>query len=159
MVLHSKDLHNSQRVVFATLIGITLISIIPIAALAQDSLSLSLNRSFGMAFGNYISGTFLLEGSGPDAIQNLTVYFNGNEVHFVSGHSVSWQFNTAEFSGGPTNITLVGIDDLGVVQQTSTQVVFIAEGISTIITGAIIVLVVVLVVAKYGPRLLRLRKK
>ncbi|MDH4214241.1 MAG: hypothetical protein OEV85_10000 [Candidatus Thorarchaeota archaeon] len=148
-----------RRVALTILIGITLSSLIPMNVLAQDTLSLSINRSFGMAFGNYISGSFLLEGNGPDSIQNLTVYFNENEVHFVTGNSVSWLFNTGEYLGGPTNITLVGIDNLGVVHRTSTQVVFIAEGVGTLITGAIIVLVIILVAAKYGPRLLRLRKK
>ncbi len=127
--------------------------------LAQDTLSLSINRSFGMAFGDYISGSFILQGSGPETIQNLTVYFNGDEIYFAAGNSVSWQFNTADYPGGPTNITLMGIDDLGDIYFISSHVVFIAEGVGTIITGGIIILVVVLVAAKYLPRILRMRSK
>ncbi len=159
MTPHSKNFHTTQRVALTLLIGITLSSLIPMNVLAQDTLSLSINRSFGMAFGDYISGSFILQGSGPETIQNLTVYFNGDEIYFAAGNSVSWQFNTADYPGGPTNITLMGIDDLGDIYFISSHVVFIAEGVGTIITGGIIILVVVLVAAKYLPRILRMRSK
>ena len=159
MTPHSKNLLTTRRVALTILIGITLSSLLPMNVFAQDTLSLSINRSFGMAFGNYISGSFALYGSGPDNIQNLTVYFNGDEVNFAAGNSISWQFNTADYPGGSTNITLMGFDNLGGIYFTSIHVVFIAEGVSTIITGAIIALVAVLVAAKYLPRLIRARNR
>ncbi len=111
-----------------------------------------------MAFGNYISGTFTLTGSGPDAVQNLTVFFNGDEVHFVNGNSVSWQFNTGNYPSGATNITLVGADDLGELYTANARFVFISGSLSTIITIGIIALISVLAIAKYGSRFLKSKK-
>jgi hypothetical protein len=159
VALCSKDAHGARSIAYVLLIRISLVVFMPANVLAQDTLSISLNRSFGMAFGSYISGSFVLQGSGPDSIQNLTVYFNGDEVYFATGNNISRQFNTTDYPGGSTNITLMGIDDLEGVYYTSVLVVFIAEGISTVITGAIIVLVAVLVAAKYLPRLIRTRSK
>ena len=126
---------------------------------AQDTLSFSVNRNVGMAFGSYISGTYTINGNGPDTIDNLTVYFNDVEVHFVIGNTIAWQFNTANYDGGATNITLIGITESGEIYAASQVVVFIAEAISTVVTIVIIALVIVLILAKYGPRLMRMRNK
>ncbi len=72
----------------------------PLQVAGQGSLTLSLDRNVGMALGSIIQGTFTLRGSGPENVQNLTVYFNGDEVHFVTGNSIAWQFNTADYPGG-----------------------------------------------------------
>ena len=132
---------------------------VPSAVMGQGTLSLSVNRNVGIRFGNYLSGTFTLSGSGPENVQNLTVYFNGDEVHFVDGNTISWQFITGNYPGGATNITLVGIDDVGELYTASARFVFISGSISTMITIAILVLVIVLILVKYGSRFLRLRKK
>jgi hypothetical protein len=87
------------------------------------------------------------------------VYFNDVEVHFVTGNTISWQFNTGNYDGGATNITLIGIDNLGEVHSASQQVVFIGESLNTLITIGIIALVAVIILAKYGPRIMRLRNK
>jgi len=105
------------------------------------------------------SGTFTLHGSGPDTIQNLTVYFNDVEVHFVTGNTISWQFNTGNYEGGATNITLIGITDTSAPYITTHAVVFIGESLNTLIYIGIIGLVSVLFLAKYGSRLMGLRKK
>ena len=124
----------------------------------QESLTLSLDRNVGMALGPIIQGTFTLRGSGPEAVQNLTVYFNGDEVHFVSGNSIAWQFNTADYPGGSTNITLFGVDNVGASYVASRQVTFIGGAASNILTIGVIALVVVVILAKYGSRLMGLRK-
>ena len=77
-----------------------LISCIPLQSAAQESLTLSLDRNVGMHLGSIVQGAFTLRGSGPEAVQNLTVYFNGDEVHFVTGNTIGWQFNTADYPGG-----------------------------------------------------------
>ena len=153
---HGRKMLKLTCIVFVTL---GLLSALPLHAAAQDSLTLSINRNVGMAFGSFISGTFTLSGSGPVAIQNLTVYFNEEQVHFVEGNSISWVFNTGDYPGGTTNITLIGIDNLGVEYSASRQVSFIDSSMSTTITLVIIALVVILILAKYGPRLMKLRKK
>jgi hypothetical protein len=128
-------------------------------AAAQDTLTMSINRNVGMALGNLIQGTFTLHGSGPSNIQNLTVYFNGDQVHFIAGNTVTWQFDTANYPSGSTNITLYGLDDVGVTYVTSQEVFFIGGIVSTLLTLGIIALVVVAILVKYGPRLMDMRKK
>jgi hypothetical protein len=66
---------------------------------------MSINRNVGIGLGGLIQGTFTLHGSGPEIVQNLTVYFNGNQVHFVTGNTITWQFDTANYASGSTNIT------------------------------------------------------
>ena len=124
----------------------------------QESLTLSLDRNVGMALGSIIQGTFTLRGSGPETVQNLTVYFNGDEVHFVTENSIAWQFNTADYPGGSTNITLFGVDDAGATYYAIRQVTFIGGAISNAITIGVIALVAVVILAKYGSRLMGLRK-
>ena len=126
---------------------------------AQESLNMSLSRNFGMGFGSYIQGTFTLSGSGPEEVSNLTVYFNDEQVHFVDGNTISWQFVTNDYPEGSTNITLWGIDDDGTTYYASATYYFIGGVTQTLITAGIFALVVVLIIAKYGSRILRLRKK
>ncbi len=150
---------TTPRLASGLIIGLCLLSLIPLGATAQGTLTLSVNRNVGMAFGNYISGTFTLSGSGPDSIQNLTVYFNNDEVHFVDGNTVRWQFNTGNYPGGATNITLVGVDDVGQVSTTTARFVFISNSISTVLTIGILALASVLILVKYGSRLLQSKTK
>ncbi len=135
-----------------------LISCFPMQVAGQGSLTLVLDRNVGMALGSIIQGTFTLRGSGPDSIQNLTVYFNGDEVHFVTGNSIAWQFNTADYPGGSTNITLFGVDDVGTRYHATSQVTFIGGVVSNLITIGIIALVAVVILVKYGSRLMGLRE-
>ena len=143
--------------VFLLIMGFA--SIIPLNVAGQGSLTLSIDRNIGMAFGSFIQGTFTLRGSGPEAIQNLTVYFNGDEVHFVAGNSIAWLFNTGDYPEGSTNITLFGVDDANATYYASRQVTFIGSIVGNVITIGILALVVVLVLAKYGPRLMSRGKK
>jgi hypothetical protein len=143
--------------VFLVIMGF--VSIIPMNVAGQGSLTLSVDRNIGMAFGSFIQGTFTLRGSGPEAIQNLTVYFNGDEVHFVTGNSITWLFNTGDYPEGSTNITLFGVDDASATYYASIQVTFIGSIVGNVITIGILALVVVLVFAKYGPRLMSRGKK
>ena len=155
-------LHNQSknlRILCILFVIVGLVSSLSINVSGQDTLTFSINRNVGMAFGNYISGTYTLQGSGPNSIQNLTVYFNGEQVHFVTGNTISWLFDTANYEGGATNVTLVGITDTGTTYDSTQTVVFIGGEINTIITIGIIALVVVLLLAKYGSRLMRLRNK
>ncbi len=140
------------------LLLVGLISCFPLQVAGQGSLTLVLDRNVGMALGSIIQGTFTLRGSGPESVQNLTVYFNGDEVHFVTGNSIAWQFNTADYPGGSTNITLFGVDDVGARYHATSQVTFIGGVVSNLITIGIIALVAVLILVKYGSRLFGLRK-
>ena len=124
----------------------------------QGSLTLSLDRNVGMALGSIIQGLFTLRGSGPESVQNLTVYFNGDEVHFVTGNIIAWQFDTADYPGGSTNITLFGVDDVGASYHATSQVTFIGGVVSNLITIGVIAFVVVVILVKYGSRILSLRK-
>lgn len=148
-----------QRLVSGLIIGLFLLSVFPIGATAQGTLTFSLHRDFGTAFGNSISGTFSLSGSGPDTIQNLTVYFNDTEVDFVEGNSINWQFHTGDYPSGATNITLIGIDNTGETYTASASFVFLSGSTSNTITILIIALTSILVLVAFGVRVLRLRKK
>jgi hypothetical protein len=141
------------------LLLVGLISSLPLQSTAQESLTLSLDRNVGMHLGSLVQGTFTLRGSGPEAVQNLTVYFNGDEVHFVTGNTIAWQFDTADYPGGSTNITLFGVDDVGSTYYATRQVTFIGGVVSNAITIGVIALVAVLILAKYGSRLTAMRKK
>lgn len=148
--------HNSVKILGILLITVGLIACGPMQAAAQNDLTLSLTRNFGLGFGSIIQGTFTLHGSGPEAVQNLTVYFNGEQVHFVTGNTIAWQFHTGDHPAGSTNITLFGIDDTGVTYTASTNVMFLSEVMGTAIFGIVVVIVAVLILVKYGPML---RKK
>jgi hypothetical protein len=149
--------HKTQLTIILTVV--LLFFCLPLQVASQESLSMSIHRNVGMAFGNYIQGTFTLSGSGPEAVDNLTVYFNGEQVHFVIGNTITWLFNTGDYAQGSTNITLYGIDGTGTTYAVSQQWNFIGTEVGGIITIVIVVLVVVLVLAKYGPRLMKMRKK
>jgi len=138
------------------LVSVCLFAGLPIKAVGQGSLNLSLTRNLGIGFGNIIQGAFTLHGSGPVDVQNLTVYFNGEQVHFATGNTISWQFHTGNYPPGSTNITLFGIDDLGGTYSATREVFILSEAMSTVVIGAILVIVVILVVVRYGPVL---RKK
>jgi hypothetical protein len=141
------------------LLVVGLISCLPAQVTAQEPLTMSINRNVGIGIGGLIQGTFTLHGSGPAAVQNLTVYFNGDQVHFVTGNTITWQFDTANYASGSTNITLFGVDDTGVTYVASQQVTIIGGIVSTLLTFGIIAFVVIILVAKYGPMLMRKRQK
>ena len=159
-MLHKQsNQQKTLRLICILFVSVALVSSLSLNVTGQDTLTFSINRNVGMAFGNYISGTYTLHGSGPTSIQNLTVYFNGEQVHFVTGNTIAWQFNTANYEGGATNVTLIGITDTGTSYDSTQTVVFIGESINAIIIIVIITLVAVLLLAKYGPRIMRLRNK
>ena len=147
-----------RRIAFASLLLITaaLFVGIPMQVSGQGTLSLSVDRNVGIGFGNIIQGSFTIRGSGPAEVQNLTVFFNGEQVHFVTGNTITWQFNTGDYAPGSTNITLFGMDDSGGTYSASRDVFILSETIAIVVLGGVMVLVVVLVIAKYGPML---RKK
>ena len=146
-----------RHIGFLLLVG--LISCLPMQVTAQEPLTLSLDRNIGIALGPLIQGTFTLRGSGPEAVQNLTVYFNGDEVHFVAGNTIAWQFNTGDYPSGAMNVTLFGMDNTGVSYSASRHVTFLGGVVSNVFTFGIIAFVVIVVLAKYGPRLMGARKK
>jgi hypothetical protein len=150
---------HTLRTIGAILLIVGFVSAIPMNAAAQGSLTLNLDRNFGTALGSLIQGTFTLRGGGPEEVQNLTVYFNGEQVHFVTGNTISWQFNTGDYASGAMNITLYGVDDAGGEYLASRQVTFLGGAASNIFTIAVITLVVIAIVCKYGPRIADMRKK
>ena len=148
-----------RRYIGVFLLVVGLVAMIPMNVAGQGTLTLSVDRNVGMAFGSFIQGSFTLRGNGPESVQNLTVYFNGEEVHFVTGNTIAWVFSTGNYPSGPTNITLFGVDDVGGTYSATRQVTFMGAGMVNIIVIVIGGLVVVSVLVKYGPRLARSRKK
>ncbi|MHA2153176.1 MAG: hypothetical protein ACXAAQ_14460 [Candidatus Thorarchaeota archaeon] len=148
-----------NRRYLSILLLVGLISCVPVQVAAQESLTMSINRNVGIGLGGLIQGTFTLHGSGPEIVQNLTVYFNGNQVHFVTGNTITWQFDTANYASGSTNITLFGVDDVGVTYVASQQVTIIGGVTSNLLTFGIIAFVVIVLLAKYGPLLMKKRQK
>ena len=159
MLYTRSNRRKTLRIICILFVTVSLVSSLSMNVAGQDTLTFSVNRNVGIGFFSYISGTFTLHGSGPDTIQNLTVYFNDVEVHFATGNTISWQFDTGNYEGGSTNITLIGIDNVGGVYSATHQVVFIGESLNTLIYIGIIALVAVLLLAKYGSRIWGLRNK
>jgi hypothetical protein len=85
------------------------------------------------------------------------VYFNGEQVHFVTGNTINWLFHTGDYAAGSTNITLFGIDDSGGTYRVTRDVFFLSETIGMVIFGGVMIFVVILVVAKYRPKLRKRR--
>ena len=112
-----------------------------------------------MAFGSNIQGTFTLRGNAPESVENLTVFFNSIQVHFVEGNTVTWQFFTGDYDAGNVNITLLGITDTGLEYTISRDYIFFSEVQTNLITVGIVALVAILIFVKYGSRLLNLKKK
>ncbi len=139
------------------LLSLLVLSIVPISA--QNTISVSLTRNFGMGFGGLIQGTFTLTASGSEEIQNLTVYFNGDEVYFTEGNSLSWQFVTDDYPSGSTNITIIGFDSSGTLYSGTTSATFLGTITTNLIIFGIFALVIILVIAKYGPIINRKRKQ
>ena len=148
--------HSRMKILGILLIAAGLIAYAPMQVAAQDDLTLSLTRNIGIGLGGIIQGTFTLHGSGPEEVQNITVYFNGEQVHFANGNTLAWQFNTDDYPAGSTNITLLGVDNTGETYVASTSVMFLSAAMGTAIFGIVIVVVAVLIIVKYGPML---RKK
>ena len=154
-----KKLHrHNLRYIGAILLIVGVVTVLPMNVLAQGSLTLNLDRNVGMALGPLIQGSFTLRGSGPEEVQNLTVYFNGEQVHFVTGNTIAWPFNTADYPGGSTNITLYGVDDTGMEYYATRQVTFIGGLASNLFTIGVLAFVAIVILAKYGPRLMGMRK-
>ncbi len=116
---------------------------------AQESVDISLRRTFGMAFGDNIQGTFTVVGSGTENIVNLTLYLEGAQVAFTEGYSLSYRFKTKEYIPGNFNMTLIGYDIGGNPYYSTKLVKIMTPTISIIITTAIILLVMIAVSIKY----------
>ena len=125
---------------------------------AQNTVTIGLTRNMGIGLGGLIQGTFTLTASGSEEIQNLTVYFNGEEVYFSEGNSLAWQFNTDEYPSGTTNITVIGWDDLGTEYMGSYSTTFLGPLATNIIVFGIITIVIILVIVRYGPALAKRRR-
>jgi hypothetical protein len=143
------------RYIGAVLLIVGVVTVLPMNVTAQGSLTLSLDRNIGLGLGPLIQGSFTLRGSGPEEVQNLTVYFNGEQVHFVTGNTIAWHFNTGNYPGGSTNITLYGVDDTGMEYHATRQVTFIGGMVSNFFTIGILAFVAIVILAKYGPRLMK----
>ena len=122
---------------------------------AQEDVNLSLRRTFGMAFGSNIQGTFTAVGSGTENIVNLSLQFDNVEVAFSGSNSLSFKFKTKEYEPGELNITLLGYDTEGILYSTTKLVKIMTPTVSYIITISIILVVVILASVKYGPRIKR----
>ena len=150
--MSSKSRRSNLRNIGVLLVTVGLVTMIPICAIGQGTLTLSIDRNVGMALGSLIQGSFTLRGSGPESVQNLTVYFNSEEVRFVTGNTIAWVFNTGNYPSGPMNITLFGVDDVGGTYSAARQVTFMGAGMVNIIVIVIVGIIVVLVLLRYGLR-------
>ncbi|MHA1112475.1 MAG: hypothetical protein ACTSRE_15375 [Promethearchaeota archaeon] len=120
---------------------------------AQETVDIRLKRTFGMAFGDTIQGTFTVIGTGSDNIFNLSLYFDGVEVAFADSNSLTHRFKTKNYDPGELNITIFGSDSGGNPYSSTKLVNIMTPTLSIIITAAIILLVVGAASVKYGPRI------
>jgi len=121
---------------------------------AQETVEIRLKRTFGMAFGDTIQGTFTVVGIGSDNIINLTLLFDGNVVSFIETNSLSYRFQTKEYEPGDLNMTLVGYDSSGNSYSSTKIVNVMTPTLAIIVITCIMLLVVVAVFIKYGSRII-----
>ncbi|MHA1930636.1 MAG: hypothetical protein ACTSV2_18860 [Candidatus Thorarchaeota archaeon] len=157
-------LKNRQNKLALSFLGIFLIVScigisLPADVSAQDEFTFALNRTFGTAIGNSITGVFTLRSSGIDSIIGFIVYFNNVSVYMVESNSIAWQFDTADYDGGDTNITLYAWDAENETYVAQRQMYFMGSGISDVIMFGVIGLIVVACLVKYGPMIVRRSKK
>ncbi len=81
-------------------------------ASADGGLSLKMNKIVGTAYLDKKEGTFKITGTGPASIVNLTLTFNGTEVHFAEENSLEYKFDTEDLEKYPANEMLKDIDVL-----------------------------------------------
>ena len=86
----------------------------------EEILSLTIKKNMGYSsFGDEIQGDFTITGSGPENIQNLTLFFNGTQVAFESSNQLTFRFDTEDYPLGLMNITLKGEESEGAVYTKS----------------------------------------
>ncbi len=147
-------MRKNQKVLYFAGIAFILLCInlsaLPGYGTGDGGLSISFRRNFGIGLGDYVQGKFTVTGTAPDSIVNLSLTFNGEEVLYVEGNDLSFQFHTDDFPPGETDITLFGWDSEGQIFSES-EVVNILEPVWALIIGIVTgVIVVVAFFLKYG---------
>ena len=125
---------------------------------AQNTITIGLTRNFGIGIGGLIQGTFTLTASGSEDIQNLTVYFNSEEVYYSEGNSLSWQFITGDYPSGTTNITVIGLDNLGNEYTGNYNVTFLGPFETNLIIFGIFSLIVIILIVRFRSHLTKKQK-
>ena len=102
-----------------------------------------------------MQGTFTITGEGSESIVKLAVFFNDHNVYNISGNSFFWTFNTDNYQDGATTIMLKGWTIDGQEYQTSKSVEFLSSFIGIQITIRIFGVVTLLIIIKYGRRIIK----
>jgi hypothetical protein len=82
-------------------------------AQTESTLTISLTRSFGSAIGSGINGTFTLRANGPDDLENVTYYLDGDPMGTVTASPFKLSFNTNNYPSGTHTITATGTTSIG----------------------------------------------
>jgi hypothetical protein len=101
--------HISLHRFFVTgLFFLALSTVIPTHAQETTPLTISMIRNFGTAIGSNIKGTFTIRAQGPDTLQSVTFYLDGDPMGTVTTTPFNLKFNTDAYPPGTHTITAVG---------------------------------------------------
>jgi hypothetical protein len=87
---------------------------------ANTDITLKFKRNVGTDMGDgRIEGDWTITGTGGSSIVRLALQFNGTNVSTIEGHALTFRFKTEDYGIGMMNITLIGWDISGMVNQTT----------------------------------------
>ena len=110
---------KSRSLLLFTLFFCSIFTIVGISAIlgAEPPLDMSIRKQIGTSIGNKMEGRFSITASGGDNITSLSLLFNGTQVASSPNNSLSFTFETKDYTAGLMNITLIGEDALGNFSQ------------------------------------------
>lgn len=135
-----------QKAVFLSLLLVSLWVTI-VSAQEETSLSLSLRRDFGSAFGGRIQGTFSFRISGPENLVRVVFLIDGENIGEDNASPFRLQFRTDSYEPGVHTMSAIGYTADGQeLQSNKIQRDFMSGETSTKVTTTLVIVLVVLVV-------------
>lgn len=98
---------------FLVLVWVCASLTIPVLAQDEPEVSIRLSRDFGTGIGSRIEGTFSIHATGPDNLERVEFYLNGESIGEDAESPFRLQFHTGSFSPGDYVISVVGFTTEG----------------------------------------------
>lgn len=137
---------------------IALFAVMPILiAGAIPTLSLDLNRDFGLGIGNDIAGRFTLKAEASSNTSYVEFYIDNQLQQNDTAAPYNWQFNTNNYTLGEHTLKAVAYDATGNQNKEITRN-FVEDSTNNILLVTIVVAVVITTVA-VAVAVYRIKKK
>lgn len=118
-----------------------------LTAAAAPTLSLNLNRDYGLGMGNDIAGLFTLKAEASSNTSYVEFYLDNQLQQNDTAAPYSWQFNTGNFTLGEHTLKAVAYDSSGESQTKEITPNFVEDSTNSILLITIAVAAVVTVIA------------